>query len=187
MNTTSESCPEGDTPPEAPLPARLSARQQEVVGAIRTLTAEHGYPPTVRELCQALGLRSTATMHVYLQVLRTKGVLRPANKRTRTLVLIASPHLGDPGKPVGSVESEELFEAMLQSHRIAREVLVAAVRVLSTREQETLHRRLLGIGLPERRLHSGCELPERCARLILMMAWCGLPWQDDGIGARRER
>ena len=54
-----------------------------ILAWLRLYTAEHGYAPSVREICAALGLRSTATVHYHLRNLAEKGLIsmEPGRKR----------------------------------------------------------------------------------------------------------
>jgi repressor LexA len=66
----------------------LTARQAEVLGAIRGLTAARGFPPSVRELMDALGIRSTNGVTDHLRALARKGVLRLTPKVARGIALL---------------------------------------------------------------------------------------------------
>ncbi len=54
-----------------------------ILAWLRLYTSEHGYAPSVREICAALGLRSTATVHYHLRNLADKGLItmEPGRKR----------------------------------------------------------------------------------------------------------
>jgi len=54
----------------------LTARQRQVLEAIRQFQREHGYPPTVRELAEMFGQSSAAGMHKILIILQQKGALQ---------------------------------------------------------------------------------------------------------------
>ena len=54
---------------------RLTKRQEEVLDYLKKYIAEHGFPPAVREICQALGLSSPATVQVHLQHLKDAGII----------------------------------------------------------------------------------------------------------------
>lgn len=56
------------------LPA-LTVRQQHVLDAIRGYIQAHGYPPTVREIAQAIGVSAPATVAQHLDALERKGYL----------------------------------------------------------------------------------------------------------------
>ncbi|TDC95225.1 transcriptional repressor LexA [Saccharopolyspora aridisoli] len=82
---------EVDTVPEQATAAEeLSDRQLKVLEAIREWMSEHGYPPSVREIGDAVGLTSTSSVAYQLRVLERKGFLRRDPHRPRTVgVLVA--------------------------------------------------------------------------------------------------
>ena len=51
------------------------ATQERILAYIQSTTQERGYPPTVREIADAVGLRSTSTVHGHLSRLEKKGLL----------------------------------------------------------------------------------------------------------------
>ena len=65
----------------------LSAKRQQILQFIETYTAENGYPPSVREISQAVNLRSPSTVHSHLNILRDSGYLDKSDRRTRALTL----------------------------------------------------------------------------------------------------
>ncbi|NPV88666.1 hypothetical protein HPY42_03975 [Coprothermobacteraceae bacterium] len=54
----------------------LTPRQKEVLDAIRQFTATNHYPPTVRELCTMLGIKSPRGIAKHLEALQKKGYLK---------------------------------------------------------------------------------------------------------------
>lgn len=58
--------------------------QELLLDAIERLTAERGFPPTIRELCSAVGRRSSSTVHNALLRLESKGIVtrNPLSPRT---------------------------------------------------------------------------------------------------------
>ena len=61
-------------------PDPLTPKQQSVLSFVRRFFAEWGYAPTIAEICDGLGLASTATVHKHLKILVDKGhidTLRP--------------------------------------------------------------------------------------------------------------
>lgn len=60
-------------------------RQMQVLAAITLLTARHGYPPTVRELCKVLRVRSTNGVAQHLESLRRKKLVTWMRNSSRTL------------------------------------------------------------------------------------------------------
>lgn len=61
----------------------LTSREKSILEYIRQKIEESGYPPTVREICNAVGLRSTSTVHGYLGRLEKLGMIKrnPASSR----------------------------------------------------------------------------------------------------------
>ncbi|HHY44503.1 MAG TPA: transcriptional repressor LexA [Firmicutes bacterium] len=63
--------------------ANLTEQQAKVLEVIRESIREYGYPPSVRELGEKLGLKSTATVHTHLRNLERKGFLRRTAQKSR--------------------------------------------------------------------------------------------------------
>ena len=51
---------------------KISPKQQEILNYIKDEILNHGYPPSVREICDAVGLRSTSTVFSHLEKLEKK-------------------------------------------------------------------------------------------------------------------
>ena len=66
----------------------LNKREKAILKFIEKQIITNGYPPSVREIGQAVGLRSTATVHGYLMRLDEKGYIKKENKKGRTLKLL---------------------------------------------------------------------------------------------------
>lgn len=66
----------------------LTRRQQEILTFIQRYTEAHGYPPSVREIGQALGLTSSSTVHSHLSALEKKGYLRRDPSKPRALEVL---------------------------------------------------------------------------------------------------
>ena len=77
---------------------KLTRRQQEIYDFILSFTNEHGYPPSVREIGAAVGLRSPSTVHFHMRGLVESGLIVKAEGKTRAISL--------PGAPVGAVGEE---------------------------------------------------------------------------------
>ena len=67
---------------------RTSNKSEKIVEFVRQFTHENGFPPSIREIGAAVGLRSTASVSYHLQQLQDKGLLQsPGGKgRKRTVV-----------------------------------------------------------------------------------------------------
>ena len=64
---------------------KLTKKQEEVLTVIKKYIAEHGYAPSVREVCELMNLSSTATVFVHMRHLMKKGYLKQTDNKFRTL------------------------------------------------------------------------------------------------------
>ncbi|MEJ7721032.1 MAG: helix-turn-helix domain-containing protein [Ilumatobacteraceae bacterium] len=55
---------------------KITARQREILDFIELQMRDHGYPPSVREIGEAVGLTSPSTVHSHLNTLERLGHLR---------------------------------------------------------------------------------------------------------------
>ena len=78
--------------------ANLTRKQKEIYEFILAFTSEHGYPPSVREIGAAVGLKSPSTVHFHMKGLEEAGVIVKAEGKTRAISL--------PGVSVGPVAEE---------------------------------------------------------------------------------
>ena len=67
---------------------KLTKQQARVLEIIRKSINLNGYPPSVRELGESLGLRSTATVHSHLRNLERKGYLRKDAQKSRAFHIV---------------------------------------------------------------------------------------------------
>ena len=65
--------------------SRLTGRQKEILDYIRKETQSRGYPPSVREIGQAIGLSSSSTVHGHLRRLEEKGFIRRDPTKPRAI------------------------------------------------------------------------------------------------------
>ena len=69
----------------------LTVKQQRIYDFIQVFTAQHGYPPSVREIGAAVGLKSPSTVHFHLKGLEEAGMIVKAEGKTRAITLAAPP------------------------------------------------------------------------------------------------
>ncbi|MZK53513.1 transcriptional repressor LexA [Clostridium beijerinckii] len=60
-------------------------KQTEIYEFLKSYTENKGYPPSVREICEAVSLASTSTVHGYLQRLEKKGLIKRDPSKPRAL------------------------------------------------------------------------------------------------------
>lgn len=94
-------------------------REQKILEYVRKFIQRHGYPPSVREIGGAVGLRSSSTVHGYLVRLENRGLLRRDAAKPRAMEvlygsdgpkrLVFPPLVGrvEAGKPITAVENIE--------------------------------------------------------------------------------
>ena len=64
---------------------KISAKQLEILNYIKEETLSRGYPPAVREICKAVGLSSTASVHAHLNALEELGYIRRDPSKPRAI------------------------------------------------------------------------------------------------------
>ena len=67
--------------------ARTSNKREQILNFLTQFMNEHGYAPTVREICNAVGLQSTATVHYHLNALRDAGLIEMEEMKKRAISL----------------------------------------------------------------------------------------------------
>jgi repressor LexA len=92
----------------------LTARQQEIWNYLVEYVDRHGYPPTVREIGEQVGLASPSTVHAHLANLERAGLLRRDPTKPRALELIGR-------------ERRDPAPAQDDSHDVARLPLLGAI------------------------------------------------------------
>jgi len=66
----------------------LDPNHKKTLQLIQEKIRENGYPPTVREICKAVGVTSSATAHKYLTILEKKGYIHREKERSRAIKII---------------------------------------------------------------------------------------------------
>lgn len=90
--------------------SKISNRQQAILEFIKNEVRDKGYPPSVREIGEAVGLASSSTVHGHLERLEKKGMIRRDPTKPRAIEIL------------GSQDDEQLF-----AHSIKRVPLVGRV------------------------------------------------------------
>lgn len=68
----------------------LTSKQRDILEYIESHLLQKGYPPSVREICEAVGLKSTSTVHGHLQRLEKKGYIRRDQTKPRAIGVLES-------------------------------------------------------------------------------------------------
>lgn len=67
---------------------KISAKQQEIFEYIKNQILDHGYPPAVREICAAVNLKSTSSVHSHLATLEKNGYIRRDPTKPRAIEIV---------------------------------------------------------------------------------------------------
>ncbi len=67
---------------------KISAKQMEILEYIKDTILKKGYPPAVREICEAVHLKSTSSVHSHLETLEKNGYIRRDPTKPRTIEII---------------------------------------------------------------------------------------------------
>ena len=71
----------------------LTKKEEAVFSCIRAFCAQNGYAPSVRDIGEAMGYRSTSTVQMYLDRLAACGYIRKADGKSRSILLCEQPQL----------------------------------------------------------------------------------------------
>lgn len=102
---------------------KISPKQREILDYLKSQIINRGYPPAVREICEAVQLKSTSSVHSHLETLEKNGYIRrdPSKPRAIEIIddefnltrreLVNVPIVGTitAGKPILAVESIESY------------------------------------------------------------------------------
>ena len=99
--------------------------QQKILDFIKAEIEDKGYPPSVREICAAVGLRSTSTVHAHLNHLEEQGLIRRDSTKPRAMEVLDGSHARGrsvplvgrvtAGQPILAVENIEDYLMLPQS------------------------------------------------------------------------
>lgn len=67
---------------------KISAKQQQILNYIKSEITQKGYPPTVRNICEAVNLRSTSSVHAHLETLERNGYIRRDPAKPRAIEIL---------------------------------------------------------------------------------------------------
>lgn len=67
---------------------KITAKQEEILEYIKQTILKKGYPPAVREICEAVHLKSTSSVHSHLETLEKNGYIRRDPTKPRTIEII---------------------------------------------------------------------------------------------------
>lgn len=109
---------------------KISAKQREILEYIKSQIMNKGYPPAVREICEAVHLKSTSSVHSHLETLERNGYIRRDPTKPRAIEIIDEsfnltrrdiihvPVVGTvaAGQPLLAVENVDGYFPLLSDH-----------------------------------------------------------------------
>ena len=116
-------------------PDSLNRREKAILKYIEKQVKVNGYPPSVREIGKAVGLRSTATVHGYLASLEKKGYIKKESQKGRTLKLLKGGLEDNPNQEVIGKEvytSKEMVDIPVIGKITAGEPILAVENITDT-------------------------------------------------------
>ena len=96
--------------------SNITPKQQEILEFIREELHKHNYPPTVREICEAVHLKSTSSVHFHLEAMEKCGLIRRDHTKPRAIEIV-----GDEAIP----EQEEMIRVPIIGRVAAGQPILA--------------------------------------------------------------
>ena len=84
---------------------KITNKQREVLEYLKQQVLQKGYPPSVREICDAVGLKSTSSVHAHLESLERNGYIRKDPTKPRAIEIV------DDGFNLVRTETDSMVEA----------------------------------------------------------------------------
>lgn len=120
----------------------ITAKQQEILEYIKSEILDRGYPPAVREICEAVHLKSTSSVHSHLETLEKKGYIRRDPTKPRAIEItddefnltrreiVNIPMIGEiaAGEPIFAEQNIEGYFPMLPEDLPAGKMFMLKVR-----------------------------------------------------------
>jgi len=111
---------------------KLNEKQQKILDFVNKQIEEKGYPPSVREICKAVGFKSTSTVHGYLKKLEENGVIKKDPAKPRALKVIGGKSKRDVSGVDGLYSSRELVDVPIIGKVTAGQPVLAVENIEDT-------------------------------------------------------
>ena len=82
---------------------KITAKQNETLTFVKKYIVNHGFPPSVREICKGMNLSSPATVHAHLRQLEKKGIIRKESNKFRTIELLVENEFAEKNEEIVKV------------------------------------------------------------------------------------
>lgn len=112
---------------------KLNEKQQQILDFLHKEVEEKGYPPSVREICSAVGLKSTSTVHAYLEKLERNGLIHKDPTKPRALKVINGEGKKVPARDIeGYFSRKELVDIPIVGKVTAGQPILAVENIEDT-------------------------------------------------------
>lgn len=115
-----------------------SERQKEIFQFIKTFLLEKGYPPSVREIGKAVGLKSSSTVHGYLARLEANGLIKRDPTKPRAIDILDERPWGK-NIPVPLINAEAADKTILEEQNV-QEIFSFPQNLLGTQDKPFMMR-----------------------------------------------
>lgn len=105
----------------------ISEKQQMILEFVQRKIEEDGYPPTVREICKAVNLSSTSTVHAHIKKLQEKGYIQKNSLKPRALKVLVGNN--EKNKDKGYYTSKEMVDVPIVGKITAGEPILAVENI----------------------------------------------------------
>jgi repressor LexA len=111
---------------------KLNDNQQRILDFVNSQVEEKGYPPSVREICSAVGFKSTSTVHGYLEKLEKSGLIQKDATKPRALKVMNKPTYLTQKSTEGYLSKRELVDVPIVGKVTAGQPILAVENIEDT-------------------------------------------------------
>lgn len=110
----------------------LNEKEQKILDFLNREVEEKGYPPSVREICKAVGLKSTSTVHAYLERLEKGGFIRKDPTKPRALKVVGDTKFPKPHNYENYFSRKEMVDVPIVGKVTAGQPILAVENIEDT-------------------------------------------------------
>jgi repressor LexA len=114
---------------------KLTEKEKQILDFVNRQVEEKGYPPSVREICKAVGFKSTSTVHGYLEKLKNAGVILKDPTKPRALKVLTGskkPRQSEKTTPGNYYSGKELVDVPIVGKVTAGAPILAVENIEDT-------------------------------------------------------
>lgn len=111
---------------------KTNEKQQMILDFLNEQIEKNGYPPSVREICNAVGFKSTSTVHGYLEKLKNEGLIKKDASKPRALKVINNKKNAKSNESKSMYSGKELVEIPIVGKVTAGQPILAVENIEDT-------------------------------------------------------